>query len=318
MKKKIFILSAIILMSINHANALDFGKFFENMFSKKAGYKALPQDGEGEKDLSKFQKNSCDKQNPWGTVIPQNKEKDDEKGSLFICRETYDIRYDTRLKTPLWATYILRRTNYNHLDWTFLDKIKYSGNKLDPEIPTKMQPDFNDYVGSDYIAHNLVPVVDTYFYLGSMKEEEMIKMNQDRIEQAYYATNTIPIAKGLHKSLSAFEAETNKVLKGNDYENILVVTGGIYINSGKGRLGKNGPIIPTHIFKIFANGINKGTTSYVIPNDNTCIQGCNFNSFIVPFKEVERLTGYNIFSAAAPEHAAKIKLDPNEYKKIMK
>lgn len=316
MKKNIFILSTILLVSVNNANALDFSKFFENMFSKKAGYKALPQDGENEKDLTNFQTNRCEKQNPWGTVIPQNKEKDNEKGSLFICREPYNIRYDTRLKTPLWATYTLRKVNYDHMEWKFLDKIKFGGNKLDPEIPSKMQPDFNDYKNSDYVAHNLVPVVDTYFYLGSLENEELIKMNQDRIDQAYYATNTIPIAKGLHKSLLNFEAEANKVLKIYNYEAILVVTGGIYTDSGKGRLGKSGPVIPTHIFKIFANGTNKGTTSYIIPNDNTCIKGCNFNSFIVPFKEVERLTGYNIFSGAAPVHAAKLKLDPSEYKKM--
>lgn len=318
MKKKLLVLSTILLMSLNQAHALDFVKFFENIFSKKAGYKALPQDGESDKDLSNFQKNVCDKQNPWGTVIPYDKEKDDEKGSLFICRDTYDIRYDTRLKTPLWATYILRRTNYNHLEWSFLDKIKYSGNRLDPEIPSKMQPDFKDYEGTDYKPHNLVPVVDTYFYLSSLKEDELVKINQDRINQAYYAINTLPIAKGLEQSLLSFEAQTNKLLKNNDYENILVVTGAIYMNGGKGRLSKTGPIIPTHIFKILANGVNKGTTSYIIPNDNACIQGCNMNQFIVPFKEVERLTGYNIFSAAAPEHAAKIKLDPNEYKKLLK
>lgn len=316
MKKKLVVLSAILLMSLNQAYALDFVKFFDNMFSKKAGYKALPEDGEGEKDLNNFQKNSCDRQNPWGTVTPYNKDKDDEKGSLFICRDTYDIRYDTRLKTPLWATYILRRTNYNHQDWTFLDKVKYAGNKLDPDLPKKMQPELTDYAGSDYVPHNLVPIVDTYYYLGSLKDEELTKVNQDRVNQAYSVINTLPIYKSLNAPLLSFEAQTNKVLKGNDYENILVVTGAIYMNGGKGRLGKSGPIIPSHIFKIFANGVNKGTTSYVIPNDNSCANGCDFNSFIVPFKEVERLTGYNIFSAAAPEHAAKIKLDANEYNKL--
>ncbi len=318
MKKKLIVLSTILLMSLNQAQAIDFGKFFENMFSKKAGYKALPQDGESEKDLSGFQKDRCDKQNPWGSVVPYDKEKDDQKGSLFVCRDIYDIRYDTRLKTPLWATYILRRTNYNHNNWKFLEKIKYPGNKLDPAIPSKLQPDFADYSGSDYVPHNLVPIIDTYFYLGSLEEDELVKLNQERVDFAYSAINTLPISKGLHTSLLAFEAETNKVLKNNDFENILVVTGAIYLDKGKNRLGKTGPVIPTHIFKIFANGVNKGTTSYIIPNDNTCRQGCNFNSFIVPFKEVERLTGYNIFSAAAPEHAAKIKLDPNEYKKIIK
>lgn len=318
MKKKLMVLSTILLMSLNQAHAIDFSKFFENMFSKKAGYKAMPQDGETEKDLSSFQKDNCDKQNPWGSVVPYNKEKDDQKGSLFICRETYDIRYDTRLKSPLWATYILRRTNYNHNSWKFLEKIKYPGNKLDTDLPRKLQPDFADYNGTDYVAHNLVPVIDTYFYLGSLEDEDLLKANQERVNSAYSAINTIPISKGLHNSLLAFEAETNKVLKSNDFENILVVTGAIYLDGGKNRLGKTGPVIPTHIFKIFANGVNKGTTSYVIPNDNTCKAGCNFNSFIVPFKEVERLTGYNIFSSAAPEHAAKIKLDPNEYKKIMK
>lgn len=318
MRKKIILLSSIFLMSLNQAHALDFAKFFENIFSKKAGYKALPEDGENAKDLSKFQKDYCDKNNPWGPVIPYDKEKDPQKGSLFICREIYDIRYDTRFKTPLWATYILRRTNYNHPDWKFLEQIKYTGNKLDPDLPRKIQPDLNEYNGTDYVPHNLVPIVDTYFYLSSLEETELTKVNQERINQAYYVTNTIPIAKGLHTALSNFEAQTNKVLNNNDYENVLVVTGGIYMNGGKGNVSKDGPLIPSHIFKIFANSTTQGTTSYVIPNDNTCSQGCNFNNFIVPFKEIERLTGYNIFSSAAPSHAAKIKLDPNEYKKLMK
>lgn len=316
MKKKLVTLSAIILMSCNPAQALDFAKFFENMFSKKAGYKASPEDGEVQKDLSGFQKDRCDKQNPWGSVVPYSKEKDPQTGSLFICRDIYDIRYDPSLKTPLWATYILRRTNYNHFKWDFLNKIKYSGNQLDPQIPSKMQPDFADYKGSDYVAHNLVPIIDTYFHLASLEEEEIIRVNQERINYAYSAINTIPVYKSLHNPLLSFESQTNKVLKSNDYESILVVTGGIYINGGKGRLGTTGPVIPSHIFKIFANGITKGTTSYVIPNENICNPNCNFGNYIVPFKEVERLTGYNIFSAAAPEHAAKIKLDANEYKRV--
>ena len=100
MKKKLIVLSTILLMSLNQAQAIDFGKFFENMFSKKAGYKALPQDGESEKDLSGFQKDRCDKQNPWGSVVPYDKEKDDQKGSLFVCRDIYDIRYDS-LNLPI-------------------------------------------------------------------------------------------------------------------------------------------------------------------------------------------------------------------------
>lgn len=316
MKRNIAILSTILLLSTNQAHALDFMKFFENMFSKKAGYKALPEDGESAKDLSKLQEDHCEKNNPWGSVVPYDKQKDNQKGSLFICREIYDIRYDTRLKTPLWATYILRKSNYNHTYWGYIDKIKYTGNKLDPDLPSKMQPDFNDYKGTDYVPHNLVPIVDTYYYDDSSDDEGLLKINQERVNQAYYATNTLPIAKGLHTALSGFESQVNKILKKDEYENILVVTGAIYMNGGKGRLGKSGPLIPTHIFKILANSSNKGTTSYIIPNDNTCAQGCDFNSFIVPFKEIERLTGYNIFSAASPIHAAKIKQDPNEYNKL--
>lgn len=319
MNKKLLLSAVIPLLFLsNSANAFDFTKFLENVFSKKAGYKAQAISTEEQKNLEKFEKNNCSKFNPWGPPIPYDKKKNPEVGSLFICRDVYNIRYDEKFKSPLWATYILRKDYYSRYDWKFLKNIKYSGNRNDPDLPEKMLPNLKDYAGSGYVAHNLVPVIDHYFYSSGLEEEEDLKENQNRVDQAYYATNTLPIAQGLDKALLQFEAETNKLLKGNDYQNILMVTGPIYINGGKGRIGKNGPVIPSHIFKIYANGVTQGTTVYVIPNDNSCANGCNFNSYVTSFKEVERLTGLNIFSALEPHHAAKIKLDPAEYKKTLK
>ena len=312
MKKNIILLSIISLFAVNNANAIDISKFIDNLFAKKAGYRA--ENSSDEKDLSDFQKSECYKHNPWGEIIPYDK-SDKQEGSLFFCRAAYSMRYDTKWKTPLWATYILKRENYDHQDWDFLSKIKYLGTVIDPNIPERMQPDLKEYKNSGYVPHQLVPIVDSYFYASGIKDEDLVTINQIRVNEGYFITNSIPVASGLNNALTQFESQTNKLLKKEnlEYETILIATGGIYMNGGKGRLGKSGPVIPSHIFKIYANVVNRGTTSYVIPNDNTCINGCNFNNFIVPFKEIERLTGYDVFSAAAPEHAAKIKLDPSEF-----
>ena len=319
MNKKLLLSATLpLLIFTSSAHAFDFSKFLENVFSKKAGYKAPAVSMEEQKNLEKFEKNNCSKINPWGSPIPYNKDKNPETGSLFICRDVYNIRYDEKLKVPLWASYILRRDSYNRPDWRFLTKIKYGGNKNDPDLPEKILPNLKDYAGSGYVAHNLVPIIDNYSYNSSLTEEEDLLENQNRINQAYYSTNTFPVAQGLDKALLQFEAETNKLLKSYDYQDIMVVSGLIYINGGKGRIGKNGPVIPSHIFKIYANSVTQGTTVYVIPNDNSCANGCNFNSYVTSFKEVERLTGLNIFSSLAPVHAAKIKLDPSEYKKVLK
>jgi DNA/RNA endonuclease G (NUC1) len=306
MKKVLLVLSVLSFM--NTSNALDFGKYISSVLSDRAGSKAV---GEAdEKDISQYAENKCWKINPWGFTVPIVKSEKDTN-SVFFCREVYNVRYDTKMKIPLFVASVLFARDLTRYP---PKKIVFGGNKLDPDLPKNMQVNLDDYKGTGYVPLNVLPVSDSYYYAPGLSEEGLLPLNQTRVDEAYYLSNTLPIATGLKRTWEQLEIQTRANFKDQQMQQVFVITGPIFLNGqNKGRIGKNGPIIPTHIFKIIANPQVNGTVSYILPNDNSCAAGCDLRSFIAPIREVERLTGLNTFSGAAPQYSAKIKMDPTEY-----
>lgn len=303
------ILSLILVCYMNNSYAVDVVQYMKNMFSQTAGYKVTST--EEDMDLTPYQKNECNRLNFWGEVIIKDKDKNkfDESNSLYFCNEMYNVRYDTKYKVPLWVAYSISYDNYIHNEWSIFKDLKYNEVKYNEKLPKTLQYDVKEYNNTNYVPHRLVPYIDSFYYSSSGTKKELIQTNQKRMDEDNYITNIIPVNKNLEKELIKFDGGFVKLI--NDRaQKFEMISGPLYLN-GQNKLSKNGPYIPSHIFKIVSNATLRGSNVYIIPNKD-CGVNCNFNNFIVPFSELEKLSNFTFFSGLAPIHAAKIKLDPKQ------
>lgn len=324
MKK--YLISAVLLSTLlplsNNALAVDWSKFFGNMFTT-AGSKSVDND-EG-KNIEKFLNKSCTGTNPWGQPFIQNEKL--MKRSLFLCRTMYGVQYDSVYKTPLWVTEVLEKDNVLKAPPV---GISYPAMQLDPDLPRNMQFTLADYKGTGYEPFLVAPPADLFIYRTNIKDEELLAANKNSLEEGSYASNVMPIASGLKKGLwQQLELQTRALLVTRNM--VYVITGPIYLNGQtKGTIGKNGVPIPTHLFKVIVNPDTNGSLTYIIPNQDiltptyrasgknvfTCNGGpCELDNFIAPLKEVEKATGFTLFPKLAPAYATKVKLDVNELNK---
>lgn len=324
MKKKIInvLLLSITAGIMQNAQAVDFGKFFGNVLATKAGSKAV--DVEEGKDVERFRKANCSGSNPWGQPASQDEKL--KSRSLFLCRSMYSVQYDTVYKTPIWAGEVLEKFNFTQPP---SKNIKYSNTVLDPDLSQRIQVNLDDYKNTNYEPFYLAPLADLFMYANDEKEDLLLQKNQKSIDEGLYATNTLPMVKSLKKGLwQQLEIQVRLSLSVLNRQQLFVITGPIY-QQGKtqGNIGKDGPPIPTHYYKVIVDPDTDGSLTYIIPNKEiltngvtntgsdiyTCAgQPCTLNNFIAPIKEAERLTGLVFFPKLAPHYATKVKLDPNE------
>lgn len=327
MKKQLIplFLFSVLIGTSQTASAIDFGKFLSNIFATKAASKAVDDGG---KDVEKFRTANCTGLNPWGQ--PYIADEKVMERSLFLCRTSYGVQYDSQYKTPLWVSEILDKNNIIQPP----PDVKYSPIRPDPDLPHSMQVDLNDYLGTGYEPFPLAPLRDMFIYSPGMKEELALQRNQKSVDEASYASNTLPMVASLRTGLwQQLEIDIRVSLSKPSRQQVFVVTGPIYYNgqvNGYIGKGKNAVPIPTHYYKIVVDPDINGSQTYIIPNKNiltvgipnrakdlfTCGGGpCELSNFITPIQEAEKLTKFTFFPKLAPHYATKVKLDPNEINK---
>jgi DNA/RNA endonuclease G (NUC1) len=333
MMKKIVLSSSVLgalLLSSSSVYAFDFGSVlqgFKDFFSVKAGSKSV-DDADGY-DLDKFQTpGKCQADYPWGP--PVTKDKEILNRSLYMCRNNYAIQYDPKLKVGLWTQEVLRREN---LLMGISGETEYY--KPDPEIPPKMQASVADYDNSGYVKLSLAPAFDMPKKQGDLDENQLKEFSKKSLDEAFYMTNQVPIRKSLMAPNGLWTQLENQTRGWAIQRNeVYVITGPIYLGGQtKGFMGsgQNRIAIPTHYFKIITQPLTYGSIAYIIPNrevatdgvtpqtsdvyycgENGAKRNCTLDDFIVPIKEVERLTGFETYSKLAPTYAVRVKQDINE------
>ena len=318
-----FIFKEQLLVALNSASKV------------KAGYKAM-DDTEG-KDLTKFQKlDMCRNHYPWGA--PTSTNADVVKRSLYICNGLFANQYDTKTKNPLWTSEILSKTNMKAL---VKKGLKIEGELIqDPDIPTTMQvypTEFNNKYTMGFMA---APANMYAANIPKVDKAGLEVANKKLMQQSLLMTNVVPMAKGLRDGIwAALERDVRTQALNNRQEFLYVITGPVYLGGQvNGFLEKSKAAIPTHFFKIITNPGFYGSIAFIIPNKEVIFTAnqpindpnnlhycgpenaqrvCSMNDFIVPIKEVERLTGLYFYPNLAPYYAAKTKQDVEEYIKKM-
>lgn len=300
---------AVVVGTVLHLGGWDYLK---GIFSSRAGgnYHEVPtKPGEkpiAPKDISKLRKlSSCSDLFPWGP--PEVKDKSVNDRSLFLCRKSYSVQYDPAIKQPVWEVEILKKANQ-----VAFNIPKSFGPELDPDLPDDLQASLGDYINSGYSFGFLAPVQNMYQNIESLPEDMLEKVNEQALKQSYYMTNAIPVTSNVSLIMKQIESQSRTIVQERDP--LYLVSGPVFLN-GKtnGFIGKNKIPVPTHIYKIITYPLTHGSIAYLIPNENLpCGNNCSAESFIVPIKEVERVTSIEFYSKLAPFYAVQVKRDVNE------
>lgn len=319
-KKINYVLFCGLLGLSTSSHAVDPKAAIIDIFGTKAGAKAV-DNSEG-KNLDKFlAPNKCRKHYTWGE--PRVKDQLIMARSLFICRGNFALQYDTKLKVPLFTSEHLNLHNKKFIKKTQELNAKF---KPDNDLPSKMLAYPEDYLNSIYTPTQLASVYN-------IRTIDLKSEPEQFVQQHFNFSNTVPMVRdNLANTIWAeLEEQTRSYLLKADA--LYVTTGVLYLN-GKtnGKLSKSEAYIPTHFYKIITQPNVHGTVSYIIPNKEIytyqtkklndpknavrCNGGpCTLANFIVPIKEVERLTNIEFYPHLAPQYAVKVKLDPNEINK---
>ncbi len=197
--------------------------------------------------------------------------------NLYIF-DNYISSYDCTKRIPLWTLHYLGLETYNNKK-----KKKFGFKNLCHDT---FLPDKKDY--KPYSRGHLVPVGD--FVLDSY-----------RANTFYLEANIIPQNKqnneGIWNRLETFTRQTYI-----SYSEAWVLTGVIFKTENdiipyiKYRVLNKYLAVPNYIYKVilFKNDNKFYLNSYMIPNID--VNHTNFTEYLVDYKYIEKIIGYNIFN----------------------
>lgn len=192
-----------------------------------------------------------------------------------LCNSEYAVGYSGLTRTPLWSAGVLTREGLK----TKGRLVRRNEFSPDSRIPFSERAELGDYSRSGYDRGHMSPAADA--------------ITQPGQDETFLLSNMIPQVpennRGIHESIeSAVRTEAKR--RGTLY----VVTGPVFqgntIKSLKDRV-----IIPTGIFKCLFDPARHESGCYLENN----APGTEYNT--VSVKDVERLTGLNIFPGVADQ-----------------
>lgn len=207
----------------------------------------------------------CDQFVPYG--YPQITGRPD---AVQLCRISYMVVQDVKLKTPIYAVELLLPENISGVN------PRVNAFKPDPDLSYNEQGSKQDYVSTNYDKGHLAPVED-------MRKDSAAML------QSFYMSNVVPQYNKLNRGAwKALEDHARKqALK---YDGVYVFTGPVFAARPIMTIG-NDLAVPSHMFKVIIDKANGQSIGYIIPNTNT--SGLKYRQFALPVIEVERVTGIN-------------------------
>ncbi len=197
-------------------------------------------------------------------------------------RSGYTVAYDGRTKTVLWAYEELTRESITGN--IRRDQFRFS---QDPDIPTIIQPDLEDYKGSGFDRGHLAPFADH-------------KSSEVEARETFYLSNISPQVPQFNRGYWSKLEKHVRDLTG-EYDRVCVVTGPLFLPQempdGKRYvtyqvIGPNDVAVPTHFFKVITaeNACSKDQWAYQVPNEP--IEGNPpLSDYEISVAKVERASG---------------------------
>lgn len=190
-----------------------------------------------------------------------------------VEHQAYQLDYNEQTEQANWVFYEVTRAELT-------GSLERSDNfRRDPKVRS-LSAGPNDYRHSGYDRGHLAPAADMRFSSAAMS-------------QCFYMSNMSPQSPGFNRGIwRSLEAQVRAWAYADG--ELYVVTGPLFIEL-EGELS-GGVDIPSHFFKVLLDwdGEELRTVAFVLPNAKS---SRSLSFFEVPIDEVERLSGFDFFSA---------------------
>lgn len=216
-------------------------------------------------------KELCPQSFPLG--MPKIQSQEVNQSSAILCQSKYAVQYSEDTKTPLWASHVLRKsdfTNSNYVERT-------DDFRLNPDVPEETQVKPSVYSRSGYDKGHLVPAADFSY-------------NDKYMSESFLMTNIAPQAPNNNrKTWSNLEKSIRNLLKKNEINELYVTTGVLYLNDKNLGIINKKVKIPTHFYKVIVEPKSGFSAAYVVPNNNNV--NPNFKNYLISISNLEKAAG---------------------------
>lgn len=209
-------------------------------------------------------------------------------------RTAYTLSYNHDMRNPNWVAWVLTSSHTSgfskRTDYDFED---------DEDMPSPVGTKA-DYYNKGYDRGHMCPAGDCHWSAQAMTD-------------CFLMTNMCPQNNSLNRGVwNTIEQQCRSWAK--KYGKVYIVCGPIYLNKEHRKLGKNKVVVPDAFFKVVLcmEGSPKAI-GFVCRNQNQ--KGKKKTEFVNTIDDVERITGYDFFSALPDdvENAIESKCDINEW-----
>lgn len=241
---------------------------------------------------------ACPQHYPLGTpTLPDAKRMG---RSFWLCEVSYAVQYDPATKTPVWVAEVLRAENLRNSHEPRTENFREN-----PHLPLPAQGTLKDYRGSGYDRGHMAPAAD-------MSSEESMSAS-------FFLTNMVPqVGPNMNRGIWA---DLEKKVREQALKRgvVYVMTGPIYSGGiPKELIGFSKVAVPTHLYKIVVDPNEKWAMGFIMPNEEIITKkskqkgdkavrckdttgqerACMIEDFIVDVREIQNITGVNLFPKA--------------------
>lgn len=196
------------------------------------------------------------------------------KKEMILRRKSYTVSYNKETKCPNWVAWHLTA---EHVDGTVP---RYKGYLEDEDVPQPRATD-DDYRGSGWSHGHMCPAGDNKWSEQAMQESNLL-------------TNMCPQNRSLNSGIwNRIEQDCRRWAR--KYGNVYIVCGPVLMRKEHETIGKNKVVVPEAFFKVVLclQGKPKAMGFVVRNNEGKKKR----DQFINTVDDVERITGYDFFSA---------------------
>lgn len=195
--------------------------------------------------------------------------------SLLLYREGYTTSYNADTRTPNWVAWHLTAAHTNGPA-----KRKGIPFQADEDVP-EPRVDTYDYMRSGYDRGHMCPAADNHW-------------SQRAMEQSFLMTNVCPQNPALNSGLwNSIENQCRTWAE--EYGDVYIVCGPIYLNQKHKTIGKNKVQVPEAFFKVILRLKDEPKAIGFICR-NVSAKGHKKTDYVNTVDEVERITGMDFFS----------------------
>ena len=223
--------------------------------------------------------------------------------SFWLCEAAYAVQYDPATKTPVWVAEVLSADNLRNSHEARTENFREN-----PRLPLPAQGTLKDYRGSGYDRGHMAPA-------GDMSSEETMSAS-------FFLTNMVPqVGPNMNRGIWA-ELEHKIRQQALKRGLVYVMTGPIYSGgAAKELIGSSKVAVPTHLYKIVVDPNAKWAMGFIMPNEEIITKKqkklrldgeraihcsgttgqerpCMIEDFIVDVREIQNITGINLFPIA--------------------